>query len=101
KEVRGDKESVAGIHSDENRSYTNRSFTLHPGAKLYLPTDGIIDQFGEGKKGKFGVKQLKKLIADHAHLPMPQQLTQFQATLDAWRGDQKQIDDMTLLGMEF
>ncbi|HAA10847.1 MAG TPA: serine/threonine protein kinase [Cytophagales bacterium] len=101
KEVRGDKESVAGIQSEENRSYTNRSFTLHRGAKLYLPTDGITDQFGDNKKGKFGVKQLKALIVEHAHLPMPQQLTKVEEAVASWRGTQKQIDDMTLLGIEF
>jgi len=101
KEVRGDKESIAGIHSEENRSYTNRSFTLHAGAKLYLPTDGIVDQFGEGKRGKFGVKQLKALIAKNAHLPMPQQLIKLEEAMKDWMGDQRQIDDMTLLAIEF
>ena len=101
KEIRGDKQSVGGEFSDEERHFTNRSFTLSEGAKAYLYTDGLADQFGGEKNKRFGSKKVRHFIEEHHGLPMAKQQALMMEKLRAWQGGLDQTDDITFLGLLF
>ncbi|OJJ15624.1 hypothetical protein BKI52_37715 [marine bacterium AO1-C] len=72
---------------------------LKPKDRVYLYTDGYIDQFGGNDDKKFMKRQLKeKLIASH-QLSLEQQGQQLESIFKTWRGKQEQIDDCTLIGL--
>jgi ligand-binding sensor domain-containing protein/serine phosphatase RsbU (regulator of sigma subunit) len=80
-------------------------FALHriekqPGDMLYLYTDGYADQFG-GKSGKkFKYKQLQKLLADHSGKPLQEQQDIVLKTINDWKGNLEQVDDILLIGIK-
>jgi len=73
--------------------------------RYYLLTDGLVDQFGyaRSKSGeeeirKFMSRRLKALLLDIAGQPPLQQKAAIQWTIEAWRRDIEQIDDICIVG---
>ncbi len=67
---------------------------------VFLYTDGIIDLKGGEKNKKFGTNQLKNLLENLNTKDTPETFLKIENTLEAWRGENQQIDDMTLLGLQ-
>ncbi len=72
----------------------------HPqGLTLYLCSDGFQDQFGGENNKKFMVKNLKKLLFEISDKAMNKQGEMLAQKFDEWKGEQKQTDDVTVLGI--
>jgi len=101
--LKGDLVSVGGIPLRTKKStfsgFTKYSRTIEPGMCLYLLSDGYMDQFGGDPVAKFNSVRFKQLLLDMEELPMPQQKNHFLQTLKNWMGDQRQIDDILVLGI--
>ncbi|NME68933.1 7TM diverse intracellular signaling domain-containing protein [Flammeovirga aprica] len=99
--IKGDKKSVGGnIHPH----YDAMRFTAHhipitdEIEGFYIFSDGIQDQFG-GEKGKKLMRQgLLNIIQEGRTLSMEDQGVQLEEAIERWKGEQKQIDDMLLIG---
>jgi len=97
--VKADRIPV-GLYHKEQRPFTNQDIQLQSNDKLYLFTDGIIDQFGGEHGGKFMLKRFLRLITDINQLPMDQQQRLIEASMNRWMNDKyEQIDDITVLGL--
>ena len=57
------------------------------------------DQFGGPNGKKFMYKQLKELLVSIAHDPMKRQKQILTTTLNSWKGDMEQVDDVCLIGI--
>jgi tetratricopeptide (TPR) repeat protein/serine phosphatase RsbU (regulator of sigma subunit) len=82
--------------------FTQHEVPVQPGDRLYLFSDGPIDQFGGPEGRKFMSKQLKEVIASSAHKPLGEQKSTIEHALDSWMNpigapSVKQIDDITLI----
>jgi tetratricopeptide (TPR) repeat protein len=66
---------------------------------IYIITDGFADQHGGENRAKFGSGQLKKLILKNIDLDFNKQKEQLIITYNNWKGDNYQIDDVTVLGI--
>lgn len=96
---RGDK-MPAAIH------YKMQPFTLHKielqkGDTFYIFSDGFSDQFGGEKQKKFMSNHLKEVLAEMSGMPMLQQGERLNNIFEEWRGDNPQVDDVTLIGVRF
>jgi serine phosphatase RsbU (regulator of sigma subunit) len=96
---RADKMPVA-IH------YKMQPFTLHKielqkGDAFYIFSDGYADQFGGPKEKKFMSMQLKETLVEIAGQPMLRQGERLNEIFEAWRGDNPQVDDVTLIGVRY
>jgi serine phosphatase RsbU (regulator of sigma subunit) len=96
---RGDKMPVA-IH------YRMTPFTLHEielkkGDAFYIFTDGYADQFGGPKEKKFMSNQLKETIVSMEGLPMIKQGEKLDQIFEEWRGNNPQVDDVTVIGVRY
>jgi len=73
---------------------------LQKGDVIYLSTDGFVDQFGhvEGreKPAKYKKKRFRELILKINHLDCKTQVEILEKTLNKWRGNLEQIDDVTV-----
>jgi len=96
-----DKQPVA-IY-DRMKPFTNTECTLEKGDRIYLFSDGYVDQFGGPKGKKFRIAGLKELLIRTAGLPLDQQKVIIQENLDQWMTSHDkiydQIDDITVLGL--
>ena len=97
-EVLGDKMPI-GHHVLGNKPFCNKTFKLQKGDMLYLYSDGYADQFGGPKNIKFLMQNFRYLLMDIHEQSCTEQNTTLQNTIDKYRGDRKQVDDMLVLGV--
>jgi serine phosphatase RsbU (regulator of sigma subunit) len=62
-------------------------------------TDGYADQFGGQKGKKFKYKQLEELLFSNAHLPLKEIKMKLNDSIEHWRGDLEQVDDICIIGI--
>ena len=100
----GDKYTIGGINhfkKKEAENYTQHSFTVEEDDLIYLFSDGYIDQFGGEFDRKFMRKNFAKLLIEIANKPIDKQKEILDSTIENWRGDRKQIDDILVIGLQF
>ena len=100
---KGDFRSV-GFAFGQTTKFTNHELFVNKGDRIYLFSDGYIDQFGSEKAGgrlkKFTAKRLQKLLVTIQKEDMEKQQSILHDTLIAWMDGTAQIDDILLLGIE-
>ena len=89
-----------GLYKKGNLPFTNNIVELNVDDTIYLFSDGYIDQFGGAKKRKFMSKNFKLMLTNIAHLPMTEQKTILNSTIENWRGNIKQLDDILVIGIK-
>lgn len=97
-EYRGDRMPI-GIFYGEKPHFRNHVLKLNRGDVIYLFTDGFADQFGGPDHSKYKVKNLKLLLSSVKELPMVEQRRILEEEFARWRGDQEQVDDVTIIGI--
>ena len=65
---------------------------------FYLFSDGFRDQFGGSNSQKFTMNRFKYLLKDIHHTNMNSQKAMVESTFNDWKGKQRQIDDVLLIG---
>ncbi len=66
---------------------------------VYGFTDGIVDQMGGPKGRKLMTKGLRELLLGVADLPCAVQRERIEAFFAEWKGEMRQMDDVTLVGV--
>ncbi len=100
-EYKPDKIPIA-VDKDRSSAFTNNEIQLQKGDHVYMFTDGITDQFGErenGKFSKFKPKRFRELICSISCLDTETQMHEINSTIDQWRGDCEQTDDILVIGV--
>lgn len=97
-EILGDKMPI-GHHVLGNKPFCNKIFQLQKGDMLYLYSDGYADQFGGPKNIKFLMQNFRELLLSIHKMNCPQQESTLQTTIEEYKGDRKQVDDMLVLGV--
>ncbi|HUW36639.1 MAG TPA: SpoIIE family protein phosphatase [Rhodocyclaceae bacterium] len=96
--IEGDRLGVGYAATPLTQTWRNQSFTLAPGATVYLCTDGIVDQLGGPKRIAFGKKRLCQLLLTHGEQPMAAQKAVILDTLAAYQDDEPRRDDVSMFG---
>jgi serine phosphatase RsbU (regulator of sigma subunit) len=97
--VKGDRMPIGGMEmAGHAQGFATQQISWQPGDRCYLMSDGVQDQFGGPEGKKFKTKALHQLLAGMGDLPMPQQQARLEAAIGAWMGEERQIDDMMVLG---
>jgi serine phosphatase RsbU (regulator of sigma subunit) len=80
--------------------FTNHRIKLKKGDCLYIFTDGFADQKGGPEGKKFYYTPFKDLIMRIHTQPMDKQKTLLDKAMYEWMGNQRQIDDMLVIGIK-
>lgn len=88
-----------GIYGDM-QPFKNNTLQVNKGDRLYIFSDGFIDQFGGENRKKFLNKRFKESLLQIAHLPMLEQKENLNNIFESWKGKCEQIDDVTVLGIK-
>ena len=91
-----------GIHPFE-KPFTNHFFKIEKQDRIFMFSDGFIDQFGGNKGRKFLSKNFKRLLLliSSQNFPVKQEKEILNNTLNDWIGeDNKQIDDILIFGLK-
>lgn len=99
-EIKGAKWGVGGYESDV-KTYEQSGYDLMRGDRLFLFSDGIIDQFGgPSKDKKFTGRRFRQHLQESQNYPLPQAMRELELYLDGWQGSVDQTDDILVLGLE-
>ncbi len=100
-ETKANKVSIGRSSLSTEVEFTNHRFEIKKGDKIYLFSDGFADQFGGELMKKFKYKNLKELILRIQPETMENQRSIMDQTIEQWRGDVEQVDDILVIGRSF
>ncbi|MFO7256318.1 MAG: PAS domain S-box protein [Bacteroidota bacterium] len=100
-EIKGNKFPIGGGIFKNQTNFTNHKIKLNKGDSIYFSSDGYPDQFGGPEGRKFGPRRVRETIMQVHDKPMKEVMEIFDREWEAWRGDQKQTDDVLLIGIKF
>jgi len=99
-EIKGDRMPI-GVYGEFETSFTNHHISISPGDRIYMFTDGYVDQFGGPEFKKFKFNRFRNLITDLQDKDFEKQKSIMNETLKKWRGKFEQIDDILIMGVGF
>ena len=100
-ETKADKASIGRSSLNTEVEYTNHRVEVQPGDTVYLFSDGYADQFGGELMKKFKYRNLKELLLRIQDQTMEQQRNTLDQTIEDWKGDVAQLDDILMIGRRF
>ncbi|MFB6257188.1 MAG: PP2C family protein-serine/threonine phosphatase [Flavobacteriales bacterium] len=95
-EFKADKEAIGG---QTDHHYHTEEIDVQKGDLLYVFSDGFPDQFGGPKGKKFKYRPFKELLISLSDKPMQEQKDVLDRTIEEWKGDLEQIDDILVIGV--
>ena len=98
-EYKGDKMPVC-IH-EVMPPFTRGEIILKPADRIYLFSDGFADQFGGPLGKKYKYRPFKEFLASTGYDSIVEQGHLLEKEFEQWKGNQDQIDDVVILGLEF
>lgn len=99
KELKGDRKTIGGWQSEENRAFSKSQVTLHKGDAIYLFTDGIVDN-PDAKRKKFGSRRFEKMLRENYTLPLIEQKELLLHAIADHQEGSEQRDDITVMGIK-
>lgn len=96
---KGDPMPIGGNSKRIKTNFTTSSLNIKKGDSIYLFSDGFQDQFGGPKNRKFGRTKLIETIQSTLSLPPEGQHSNLESTFNNWKKEQKQIDDVLVIGI--
>ena len=98
-EIKATKLPIGGEATTE-KTFITHTIPITEPTTIYLCSDGYQDQFGGKRNKKFMVKKLRELLGSLAHLPMTEQHNMIARTFETWKGQEDQVDDITVMGVQ-
>jgi serine phosphatase RsbU (regulator of sigma subunit) len=97
-EYAGDRMPI-GIHLLVEEQFKNHTIDLEPDDMLYIFSDGYYDQFGGDKGRKMYSRNFKQNLFEIHTYPVQEQGSLLETIFDTWKGNQRQIDDVLVMGI--
>ncbi len=97
-ELKGDRFSVGLEEEDHQHGFTSQTIRLEKNDMVYMFSDGYADQFGGPDGKKFKYRRFRHILLNIHHFAMEEQKQLLDQTIDNWRGNMEQIDDILVLG---
>ncbi|MCH8318254.1 MAG: SpoIIE family protein phosphatase, partial [Bacteroidetes bacterium] len=98
-EIEGNSHGIGGGRKKIIKNFTQHEYKLKKGDTLYLSSDGYADQFGGPDNDKFMTERFKRLLVDIHPLPMDEQRQKLESIIEEWKGGDRQIDDILVMGV--
>jgi len=98
-EIKADKMPV-GLSGRMDESFTLQKTKLQENDSFYMFSDGYPDQFGGPKDKKFMTKKFKELLIQVQDKKMDEQKEILNSTIENWKGEAEQVDDILVIGIK-
>ena len=89
-----------GEMKERNEKPVEIEIPIKKGDRIYMFSDGYIDQFGGEKNKKFLIRRFKELIIELDKTPINKQKDIFMDKFNSWKRNQEQLDDILVIGVE-
>ncbi len=91
--------TTIGMFTRKTKDFTNNTINLHKNDVLYMFSDGYVDQFDENGKKKFTSARFRNILLEVHPKPMEEQKSILENAFEEWRGENEQVDDVTVMGI--
>lgn len=101
-QYKGTLKAIGGIpmKNRKEKNFLNYKIKFNSKDKLFFFSDGYADQIGGVNNDKFKNTKIKDLIEANKQANIQDFYGLFQSNFYSWKGTNKQIDDVLLLGVE-
>jgi serine phosphatase RsbU (regulator of sigma subunit) len=100
KETKANKFPVGAYATEEKQDFTTHSIEVKKGDRIYLFSDGLVDQFGGPNEKKYKAKRMQQKMLESCEKSMDQQKEYLRNDLLSWQGKVEQVDDILVVGIE-
>lgn len=94
-DIKGDRMPVGSYIEKFEKPFSVKRIKLNDGDKVYLPTDGYLDQFSSKNSEKYMLSRFLKLIESIVNEPLENQKEKIINNFHEWKGSYQQIDDVS------
>ncbi|MCK5536305.1 MAG: PAS domain S-box protein [Bacteroidales bacterium] len=100
---KGNSKAIGGIPDSRRKEldFVNHIVNLKAGHRAFFFSDGLPDQIGGPKGRKYQAIRIRESIKSEDKLGMEEMASFFAKDFEDWKKDNKQIDDVLLIGIEF
>lgn len=97
--IKGNKMPI-GLSDYMEISFTTHTLPFQEGDVFYIFSDGYADQFGGEHGKKFLTKSFKELLLKIHTEPLNKQKIILDETIERWKGNHFQVDDILVIGIK-
>jgi len=90
----------AAYHDKHKAPFKTNSIDIQKNDRIFLASDGFLDQIGGNEMRKFMMKNFSKLLVETSNIPMNQQVEQIEKSFNTWKNEFEQVDDVMVLGLK-
>ncbi len=101
-QYKGTLKAIGGIPmlKKKEKDFLNHKIEFQENDKFFIFSDGLADQVGGEKNRKFKNSKIREIIIEHKDAKIFDFYNIFEDEYFTWKGANKQIDDILLLGVE-
>lgn len=101
-EYKGSRKGIGGkpLLKKIEKDFENHVINYEDGDKIFIFSDGLPDQLGGERKRKYQSKRIREALTEKEDLTMAHFSRHFSSDFYDWMGDEKQVDDVLLIGIE-
>jgi serine phosphatase RsbU (regulator of sigma subunit) len=100
KTIKGDRHSIGYKKSKVDYEFKEHRIDILDNTKIYITTDGYLDQTGGEKNFCFGKKKFTSLITENTNKEFDIQSQLLMNTLISYQGNNDRKDDITVVGFK-
>ncbi len=100
-QVKANKFPIGAFIGEELSKFTNHEIDIQKGDVVYIFSDGYSDQFGGPDNRKFLSKRFRDMLVDIHRRPAKEQEKLLDETIEDWKGQYPQVDDILVIGIMF
>ncbi|MBQ3657790.1 MAG: DUF4154 domain-containing protein [Bacteroidales bacterium] len=98
--LKADRKTIGGIMSKRNTTeFTSTEITLKKDDKVYMTTDGFVNQFDKDNK-KYGSEKFVNLLKSICNKDLKEQKEILEQEYYNYKGEAEQNDDITIFGIQ-
>jgi tetratricopeptide (TPR) repeat protein len=98
-ELKGNKQPI-GYYTRTPKPFTAQQHPIKKGDRLFMFSDGFPDQFGGIRDKKFMIASFRDLLLSITADPIGNHKQHLNGIITDWRGENEQIDDICVMGIE-
>ncbi|NDV18646.1 SpoIIE family protein phosphatase [Pseudodesulfovibrio sp. JC047] len=98
--LKGDRCGLGYVRSSREFVFTDVAVPLSDSTRVYLTSDGFVDQVGGTRKFPFGRRRFMAFLEEQRGSPIATQGVELMHRLKEYQGDEVRRDDVTLLGFD-
>ncbi|MBF0265152.1 MAG: SpoIIE family protein phosphatase, partial [Gammaproteobacteria bacterium] len=97
--IKGNRHSIGYKKSDIDYQFKEHTIDVSIPTKIYLTSDGYLDQNGGEKGFSLGTKRFKQFLQTVSEQALTEQKDYLLSELTSYQGDEERNDDVTVIGL--